>query len=155
MTIDVNTATRESLVEYCKENGLKVPHNASKADLQQLVATQLGVTVEEGSGDLNKELGPDAQRAWANLRKQKKVKIRILENKDHPKRIFVGVNGVPFSIVQGAVVEVPESVVEVLRNAIHETITDEEYLKPDGTRDIRRVSHRAMIYPFEMLGLAA
>lgn len=146
MAIDVNTATRQDLVDFCQTEGLKVPHNASKADIQAIVAKQLGVSVEAGSGDISKELGPEAKASFLEQQKQRKVRIRVFENKDHPPRIPVIVNGVPYTIVPGAEVEVPESVVGVLNDAIVTSYKQER----DG-EGFKLVAQKSLAYPFEVI----
>lgn len=64
-----------------------------------------------------------AVEAAPKVRKVKKpaerVKIVLEENDDIPPTgLFVGVNGVSYLIRAGSEVEVPESVVDVLRNAV-------------------------------------
>jgi hypothetical protein len=50
----------------------------------------------------------------------KKVKLLIEEQEgdEHSPRVFLSVNGYPYSIRRGMVVEVPEAVIGVLDNAI-------------------------------------
>jgi hypothetical protein len=54
------------------------------------------------------------------LKGEKKVKLLIEEQEgdEHTPRVFLSVNGYPYSIRRGSIVEVPESVIGVLDNAI-------------------------------------
>ena len=50
------------------------------------------------------------------VKAEKKVKIRIPLTRENSSDVFVGVNGRSWLIKRGVEVEVPECVVEVLRN---------------------------------------
>lgn len=99
--------------------------------------------------DMEPNLSP-ATEAAAKVKKVKKpadrVKIVLEENDDIPPTgLFVGVNGISFLIRPGAEVEVPESVVEVLRNAITSMpTTDPMSGQVIGYRDRMR-------YPFRIV----
>ena len=91
-----------------------------------------------------------AKEAPAKIKQVKKpsgkVKIILEENDDIPPTgLFVGVNGNGYLIRAGAEVEVPESVVDVLRNAITSMPTlDPQSGQVVGYRDRMR-------YPFRVL----
>lgn len=150
-TIDVNTAKYNDLLHFAKETlALDVPKNIDKPALKELVAQHLGTKVAaEGAA-------PAAESAVVakNLRSQRaepKVRIRIFEHPDHPKRIPVCVNGVRYTIKQGVYVDVPESVVEVLRNARMTKIVqhDDERGRPVNT------TREGLQFPFEIVSPGA
>lgn len=150
MEINVNTASRAEMLEYARtELGLKVEDSATKSELKDLVAKQLGdvVLATNSMDSLMDEMTPEVRRMLGELRKEKKVKIRIFENKDHPSRIPVGVNGVMFTIKPGAVVEVPESVVGVLENAITTTYS-QVY---DDRGEPKTIARRQRTFDFERI----
>lgn len=143
--IDVNTATRNELLKFAHTLGLDAPNTMSKADVKDLIAKQLGQQVK-AEGPASEEPSPLVEKNMAALRKQKKVRIMIHENPDHPRRIPVSVNGVNYSIKPGVWVDVPESVVEVLRNAKATYIT--QY---DNERGIPvNVSREGLQFPFQI-----
>jgi hypothetical protein len=64
-----------------------------------------------------------------------------LPNGDEP--VFVGVQGVGYTIPRGINIKVTEGIVEVLRNAIQDIVTQDE----DGT-----IHHNeSMLYPFQII----
>lgn len=148
--LDVNTAKYNDLLAYAKGTlGLDVPHGVTKPALLQLIAQQTGQKVAAGMGGESAgmvEAGRQVEKNLKELRKQKKVRIRIHENKDHPKRIPVCVNGVMYTMKPGAWVDVPESVVDVLRNAVITSYSQHE----DGSGKIITVGHESLQFPFEI-----
>lgn len=144
-TIDLNNSSRDELLTHARDDlGLKVPGNISKADLQQLIAAQTGDVVDSAQR-------PDATQeqlaAMKEIRKQKTVRIRVFENPKHKGRVPVSVNGIEFTIKPGAEVEVPECVVEVLRNAVATEYS--QMTGDDGS--IRTVASQSQQFPFEVL----
>lgn len=142
--MNVTAASWNELQAKAKELGLDVPRGTTKEALRDLVGKQLGVTVN--ALDAKDENGPEVEKNLAEQRKQRRVKIRIHEQPNQPSRVPVCVNGVTWTMKAGAVVEVPESVVEVLRNAvqthIHQTEQDGKIIT--HTRD-------GLQFPFEIL----
>lgn len=150
--IDINTATRDDLVEYAREElGLDVRKNISKSEVLQLVAKQLGVEVTPDSEA--PEPGKVVSMKQRELNKQERVRVRIYEHEDLPSRVQVGVNGVMYTIVPGAIVSVPRAVVEVLRNA--QRFTYRQFTGAEGKPEMRKAVGNA--YPFEIVpdGVAA
>lgn len=144
--IDVNTATKAELIDYARDElGLGVDSSKTKAEIQDLVSKQLGQTVD-ADPDAPAEESPVESAERAKLNAQQRIKIRIFESPEHPTRIFIGVNGVSFVIKPGAIVEVPESVVEVLRNAQKTT-----YRQVDTDRGTEMKQQLAQSYPFEII----
>ena len=79
-------------------------------------------------------------------------RIWIIVHKDGrqgaEKEVFVGVNGVGYRIVRGSKVEVPESVVNVLEEAV--TTTYEHVRQPDGSTSL--VASDSPTYPYSIVG---
>ena len=67
--------------------------------------------------------------------KEKLVKIRlpIIPNVEKQEAVFVGCNGRDYVIPRGKDVEVPECVVEILRNSENAIIKAAEYSAAHGT----------------------
>lgn len=88
----------------------------------------------------------DKVRKPKTVTKADRIKIQLEENDDIPPTgLFVGVNGDSFLIRPGSEVEVPPSVVEVLRNAVTSMPTvDPTSGQVVGTRDRMR-------YPFRVI----
>lgn len=144
MTFELNAATKADLIEYAREElGLKIDVNKTKEDIRQIVASAIGQTVD---ADAQEDASPAETAEMRALKAQKRVKIRIFENPAHPRSIFVGVNGVSFVIRPGAVVEVPVSVVEALRNA-----TPTTYRQVEEGGKFKMVAQQSQAYPFEIL----
>jgi len=143
--IDIHTATRDQLIEYGREElGLAIPKNANKDVARDAVAVALGVSVQTDLKQDDKV--PVMTRNEAELNKQERVRLRILEGPDLPPRVQIGVNGVMYTIVPGAVVEVPKSVVGVLRNAYR---TD---YRQEVVEGVPKMSERnSLAYPFEII----
>src|SRR5262245_44810011 len=116
-TIDVNQATRNQLLEHAHKLGLDAPGPMSKQAVKDLIAQHTVQRVVAEGADVPED--PKlVEKNMKELRKQKKVRIRIHEDPRHPRRIPVSVNGVSYTIKPGVWVDVPEAVVEVLRNAV-------------------------------------
>lgn len=149
-SIDVNSATREEMLAFAKDSlGLNPNNRIGKADLQHLIAQHIGTTVDSGGNDAEAEAGPEVKKNKAALDAQKRVRIRIHEHPDHPAKVSVMVNGVGYWIKTGAVVSVPESVVEALRNAVqHKPMMVEDDSSLLGMRAVVKQGHA---YPFEVL----
>jgi hypothetical protein len=150
MDIDLKTAKYNELFAYAKGTlGLDLPHGITKPALLDLISKQTGKSIAAGTSDEANEPSARVTKELRELRKQQKVRIRIHESPDHPKRIPVSVNGVLYTIKPGAYVDVPESVVEVLRNAEKLTYSQRE---EDGK--IITVEHKSLQFPFEVVGPA-
>lgn len=143
--IDVNTATRNELLAAAKKLGLDAPNTMSKEALKDLIAMQTGQKVAaEGAG--TPERGAQVEKNLAEQRKQKRIRIRIHENKDHPIRIPVNVNGVRYTIKPGVWVDVPAAVVEVLKNAKASYIVQ---MRDERGHDVN-VVREGLQFPFEI-----
>lgn len=146
-TIDVNTAKYNDLLHFAKETlALDVPKNIDKPALKELVAQHLGTKVA-AEGAPPAEEGAVIAKNLRSLQKQPKVRIRIFEHPDHPKRIPVCVNGVRFTIKPGVYVDVPEAVVEVLRNARQTKIVQHDDERGHPVNSARE----GLQFPFEIV----
>lgn len=146
-SIDINQAKYNDLVAHARTVlGLDIPHGITKPALIELISKQTGQKPVEGAGDSTTEPDKRVAKELRVLQKEPKVRIRIHENKDHPKRIPVSVNGVMYTIKPGAWVDVPKSVVEVLRNAITTTYTQHE----NERGHLINVPHESLQFPFEV-----
>lgn len=99
--------------------------NALKDDLQ----TEVAETVQ------------DMEKTKADLRAQTKYRITVHEqdNTDDKNQVFVSVNGYPYLIRRGEEVEVPEGVLNVLREAVIGKISKDK----DGNEVIKSVNRFA------------
>ena len=110
------SSTKKELVEYLRErHGVDMPE-ATKDILLQKAAELDDVDYEEMA---NPAKPLPATVAAKELASQSKTKIRIptTDNSDGQQPVFVSVNGHAYVIQRDMDVDVPESVVEVLRNA--------------------------------------
>jgi len=76
----------------------------------------------------------------------KKVKLLIEEQEgdEHSPRVFIQVNGFPYSIKRGFTVEVPESVIEVLKNAVITKMFQNVDSGEITYKDVPRFNYRIM-----------
>jgi hypothetical protein len=100
-----------------------------------------GVTVKRG----NTLLG--AMETRSALKGQKLIKIRIPSTETQKDPVPVGVNGYTYLIKRDHTVEVPESVVEVLNNAVA-TLYDQKE-REDGNEGMELVPYDALRFPFQ------
>lgn len=91
--------------------------------------------VDESSIDNTREVASE-------LRKQKKAKIMIPSTEHDREPVSVGVNGYVFLIQRDKEVEVPESVVQVLRDAKLTTYRQKKREDGEGNESIPIVSQR-------------
>jgi len=137
------SSSKAELVQYAKEtHGVDVSALTKDAILSKL-------SDMEGK-DYANMAEPNASvksSAHAKLRKQKKIKIMIpsTEAPDGKDDVQVGVNGVLYLIKRDLEVEVPESVVGVLKNAV-QTL----YLQNEETGEM--AARRVPSYPFSIVG---
>ena len=154
MTIDVNTSTRDQMLNYARaELGLDVKGNISKAELIDLLARQTDqqVMVQTGGGDTNPEQTTQVAKHMRSLRGQKKVEVFVYEDPRHPKRIPVNINGVRYTLKPGAWCRVPESVAKVLADAVQGHIST--YLDDQGK--VHTTRRTSLQFPFQMREIAA
>jgi hypothetical protein len=112
MAINRST-TKKELVEYLRDtHGVDMP-KASKDELLLECSTLDGVSYEKMEAVSQQADTPDARAAAA----ERKIKIRISSSHDNNDPVFVGVNSNTYLIQRDMDVEVPASVVDVLRNA--------------------------------------
>ena len=116
---------KAALVEYAKELGVPVD---SRFNVEKIrAAIQFGLEREENSS-------------------QKRVNILIhkVKGQTGSSDVQVSVNGKVYLIKRGVVVPVPESVVEVLRNAVRT-----EYTFVDEGQDLE--ANDVLAYPFSLV----
>ena len=133
--------------------------NLATADKHQMkfYAKSLGLDLSLAMGEttmrekiekhLTKHDMPAPKSEVAGIRKgQKRFTIMIPKalGKEGTEPVFVGVQGVGYTIPRSVNVDVPESVVEVLKNAIQDIVTQDE----DG------VIHHDYVpaYPYTVIG---
>lgn len=90
---------------------------------------------------------------WDMLKSQPKVRIVIDQTGDEsaPKRVFVGVQGVGFWIERGKPVDVPQAVVNVLRESVKTLYRMEE----DERGNRVMVGRDVPAYPFHTIPMVA
>ncbi|MCG7598404.1 hypothetical protein MHM84_01230 [Halomonas sp. McH1-25] len=134
---NIDTMSREELEATASDLGIKV--TATMKD-ETLVAK-----IHEALGDAPLAPAPTATEAHApgEEPKAKRFKIIVATHDQDKQPVQVGVNGRTYVIERGKEVTVPESVVEVLRNAVqhvHDPKTMEE--------------NKVMAYPFQIMSEA-
>lgn len=148
--IDLNTATAEECIKYAADNlGKRIAANA----LEATARAKLAEMIAEESGGVNPLVAPAATPAGTNAfidkvldqmgppEAEKRIRIKIFEDKFDKQPVPVGVNGIQFLIKRGLEVEVPAAVVNVLNDAVTTTY-DPETMEAFHTHT----------YPFQILG---
>ena len=133
MSQDFNNMKYSELYEHAKELGLSVKAGMKKVDL--IDAIKVGTAAPETiSGEL--------------LKKSDRVRLTIHESSDKNAvdPVFVGVQGIGYTIKRGVPVDVPRSVVTALENArqdIMQPVFDEK-----GGMSLK--IHSALSYPYSV-----
>ena len=129
--VNVNTMDRAPLEQTANDLGVKFAHNASDDTLRNKLREALG---EPPAPDLN--TAPSTTEST----KEKRFEIIIQTDGKDKQPVPVGVNGKMWAIQRGKNVIVPESVVEVLKNA-----NRYEYDPKDMSRT------EVLAYPFQIV----
>ena len=127
MEINLDSASKDELIQYAETLGVEVGSRDNKPDIADKIRLALGEPVAESA------------EAATTASADKRVKIRIAKDSQDKQDVFIGVNGTGYRIKRGEIVEVPESVVHVLRNAIQHNY-DAENNRSDS-----------LAYPFEII----
>lgn len=142
MTTDTNfnlaTADKHQLKFYAKnELGLSLSMSMTETTMRE--------RIQKHCSDKDID-GPVAKVEAKGSKKQKYVTINIAkqDKKGGAEPAFVGVQGVGYTIPRGINVSVPSSVVEVLKNAVQEIVTQDE-----ETGEIHK--EPVMTYPFQLM----
>ena len=131
------TADKYQMKFFAKELGLSLSMNMSETTMREKIeAFHIKNDMEMPTSEL--EVAP-------HLKTKVMYTINIpkspLPNGDEP--VFVGVQGVGYTIPRGINLKVTEGIVEVLNNAIQDIVTQDE----DGT-----IHHNeSMLYPFQIV----
>ena len=129
--VNVNTMDRATLEQTANDLGVKFAHNASDDTLRNKLREALG---EPPAPGLN--TAPSTTEST----KEKRFEIIIQTDGKDKQPVPVGVNGKMWAIQRGKNVIVPESVVEVLKNA-----NRYEYDPKDMSRT------EVLAYPFQIV----
>ncbi|TDX29102.1 hypothetical protein DFO67_108146 [Modicisalibacter xianhensis] len=134
----IDTMSREKLEATASDLGIKVSANMKDETLVAKIQEALGEAPPAAT-----QHGPVNPAAPGEGEKSKRYRIIVATHDQDKQPVQVGVNGRPYVIQRGKEVIVPESVVEVLRNAVqhvYDPVTMEE--------------NQVMAYPFQILGEA-
>lgn len=148
--IDLNVATASECIKYAADNlGKKIPSNYT----DETARKKLAEMIAEDNGGVNPQTTPaatpDGTNAFVNKvlgemgppDTEKRIRIKIFEDKNDKQPVAIGINGIMFTIKRGFEVEVPPAVVNVLNDAITTTF-DPETMEAIHTHT----------YPFTIIG---
>lgn len=140
--INVNAMDRAELERTANDLDVKFAHNASDETLRNKLREALG---EPAMPTLEPELPPshpasETETKQAAPAKEKRFEIIIQTDGKDKQPVPVGVNGKMWAIQRGKNVVVPQSVIEVLRNAVRY-----EYDPKDMSRT------EVLAYPFQIV----
>lgn len=150
--LNIDTADRSTLEQVAEDAGIKYQANTGDDTLRKRIKEALG-EIEPGDGitgaptpqNSATPTSADENKAEAPGEKAKAKRYRVIvATHDQDKQpVQVGVNGRTYVIERGKEVVVPESVVEVLTNAV------QHQYDPATMKETR-----VMAYPFQNLGEA-
>jgi len=135
---NVDTADRAELEAAAADLGVKYRADVKDDTLRAKIKEQLG----EAAPAPDNAKTPD-QAAPGESAKAKRFKIIVATHDQDKQPVQVGVNGRNYVIERGKEVTVPESVVEVLRNAI------QHQYDPKTMQETKVTA-----YPFQVMGEA-
>ena len=154
MKIDIKTATRDELIAYAKDvKGMRVSGNIGTETLREkLIGSPVDSPATEPEAT---EATPAPKAATA----QKMVKIIIQETDDETggDDAYIGINGEidgkrvngKYQIQRGEEVEVPDYLVDILRNA-KKTVYTTKVDRQTGQTSL--LSREVLSYPFQIVG---
>lgn len=148
--IDLTKATAADCIKYAADNlGKRIAANAgedtARGKLAEMIADEDGVvnpltsavaTPAGTAAFVDKVEGDDTVPEL-----EKRIKIKIFEDKTDKQPVPVGINGIQFLIKRGVEVEVPPAVVNILNDAVT-TSYDPETMEEIHTHT----------FPFTILG---
>lgn len=147
MSLNANS-TEEEILDY-----LRTVHGI---DPQGLDAAQLLAIAGAADGiDYTSQTPATARDVQAQaIANEGKTVINIPagETREQQQDVFVSVNGVPFLIKRNVDVEVPNAVVEALKNAKQKRYRQEE---DDKGRPSDMVEYEVLAYPFNTVSISA
>lgn len=149
MAFDLDTATVEEMRLFARnELGITPPAGLTKDALRKVLAEALseGLPVDDSVPQIAPAKAKDAKGKL----QRKRIMIHKTSDASGADDVLVGVNGRMFQIKRGVEVEVPMSVVEVLKNAVADKY--EWRADPKLSNGGEMVKREALAYPFSVLG---
>ena len=137
MAINKNSTVAE-ITKALQAEGFDAPEGAGKAELLELLGSITGIDYTKMSAPSKRKAPSKAQR------KTVKIFIPSGETSANQGDVFVGHNGKGYQLKRDVEIDVPEEVVEVLRNAKQSVGIQND----DGSLQYRQV----MSYPFSVVG---
>lgn len=141
--INLATASKAELKAYAKNDlDLNLPLTMSENTMRDRIVARCE--------ELNIEAPEVKMPAQGGHKPGKYIKISIAKTDKHDgsENAFVGVNGVGYSIPRGIAVDVPDFVVEALKNAVQDIVTQDT--------ETGEIHHEPVpTYPYMILGEAA
>lgn len=111
-SVNIDNMSREQMLGLADDMGIRVSGNAKDDTIRAKLKEQLG---EAPAPDIAES---SAAAAPGESKKSKRFDITVHTDKDDKQPVQVGVNGRTYVITRGKKVTVPESVIEVLNNAV-------------------------------------
>ncbi|MBH8578791.1 hypothetical protein [Bisbaumannia pacifica] len=147
---NIDSADRQTLEAMANDLGVQFKANIGDDSLRARIKQQLGQPADNEGGAAAGSAGPTPdnaastdQAAPGESKRTKRFKIIVATHDQDKQPVQVGVNGRNYVIERGKEVAVPESVVEVLRNAV------QAQYDPKTMEETK-----VMAYPFQVLGEA-
>jgi len=150
MTFNTSDASYQDLKDYAKLYEIKV-FGVKKEDLRKAVSDHMesaSVVTSQPKIETMQVVSTPLDDTSLSGKQRTKIIIHESQNPNAVNPVFVGVNGIGYTINRGEEVEVPVGVVEALNNA-RETLYDR---KKDELGREYLSARQALSYPFSILG---
>lgn len=114
--INLNAMDRNELVEQAELLGVEFSGRESADSIRGKLADALGIDLGDAAVPTKK--ASTRKAAEPKGKKEKRYKLTIATSESDDKPVPVTINGYTYTIPRGVEVEVPEAVIEVLKNAV-------------------------------------
>lgn len=149
MAMNLDKATVEELRTYARnELGINPPPGLTKDALRKVI--QEAVSEALPDDDSVQTVSPAKPAEATSKVKRKRIMIHKTGDKTGADDVILGVNGRMYQIKRGMEVDVPASVVEVLKNAVEDRF--EYHADPRLPGGGEMVKRQALAYPFSVIG---
>ena len=147
---DTTDPEKEAL--KAENDALKAENSSIRQDVDLLKRAVLGQTVQTGAaaGEATKGSETFINDTRDALKKQRHYKISIPSTETQKDPIHVAINGYAYNIPRDTEVSLPESVIEVLRNAKYTVYTLKK--RGEGEEGNELVGQDVQRFPFQSVG---
>lgn len=145
---DLNTADKAEMREFAREVlGITMTGNLSEDKIRERIRNtciERGIDIPVSGADAAAR--EESQQRTRSRAEREGWPTIMIPDQDKPggnEPVFVGANGKGYTIPRNVDVQVPHAVVEILKNARQEIVTQRD----DGSLDVRKV----LTYPYQVI----